>query len=453
MKAGGNSMKSKTLTGLTTFLVMALISAATLISAAQLVAERRIDATDSKDKKDKDKDKAKDKARDKDIDKEKDTDNDKEKDKEKDKDKGEKASKKARQTGSSPVKNAPPEVKLATGDTTNVNGNDIESVVASVETAPVPNTGDAADDPAIWVNPADPSQSTVIGTDKLGGLAVYDLAGKELQYLKIGRLDNVDLRQGFKLSGKSVALVTAGNRADNSIAIYRVNEKSRLLEEVGARAITTLPVYGSCMYRSAKTESVYYFATSKSGDVEQWELFDNGRGKVDGKRVRAFKVGTVTEGCVADDDLGQLYISEEAVGIWKYGAEPDAGTTRTQVDKTGPGGHLVPDVEGLAIAYGPNGTGYLMASSQGNHSYVVYRREGSNAFVKQFRIAAGDGIDGTEDTDGVDVTMTPLGSTFPHGMFVAQDGLNDNGNQNFKLIPLERILGSTNTQRERSGTQ
>jgi len=57
-------MKSKTLTGLTTFLVMALISAATLISAAQLVAERRIDATDSKDKKDKDKDKAKDKARD-----------------------------------------------------------------------------------------------------------------------------------------------------------------------------------------------------------------------------------------------------------------------------------------------------------------------------------------------------------------------------------------------------
>jgi len=101
----------------------------------------------------------------------------------------------------------------------------------------------------------------------------------------------------------------------------------------------------------------------------------------------------------------------------------------------------------------PDGTGYLMASSQGNHSYVVYRREGSNAFVKQYRIAAGDGIDGTEDTDGVDVTMTPLGSTFPHGMFVAQDGLNDNGNQNFKLIPLERILGSTNTQRERSGTQ
>src|SRR6185436_16432801 len=117
MKAGGNSMKTKTLTGLTSFLVMALISAATLISAAQLVAERRIDATDSKDKKDKDKDKEK--AKDKDIDKEK----DKEKEKDKDRDKGEKASKKARQTGSSPGKNAPPEVKIATGDTTDVNGN------------------------------------------------------------------------------------------------------------------------------------------------------------------------------------------------------------------------------------------------------------------------------------------------------------------------------------------
>jgi 3-phytase len=356
---------------------------------------------------------------------------------------------KARPSPSSPGKNAPPGVAIAVGNTTDSNGNPIESVIASVETAPVPNGGDAADDPAIWVNPADPSKSTVIGTDKQGGLAVYDLAGKQLQYLKIGKVDNVDLRQGFKLGGQAVALVTAGSRTDNSIAIYRVNEKTRLLEDVAARVITTLPVYGSCMYRSPKTEKFYYFVTSKSGDIEQWELFDNGQGKIDGKKVRAFKVGTVIEGCVADDDLGHLYISEEAVGIWKYGAEPGAGTTRTQVDKTGQGGHLVPDVEGLAIAYGPTGTGYLMASSQGNHSYVVYRREGDNAFVKTFRVSAGDGIDGTEDTDGVDVTMTPLGSTFPHGVFVAQDGTNDNANQNFKLVPLERILGSTSTQKER----
>src|SRR5262245_62088203 len=39
----------------------------------------------------------------------------------------------------------------------------LETVMATVETDPVPNGGDAADDPAIWVNPNDPAQSVIIG--------------------------------------------------------------------------------------------------------------------------------------------------------------------------------------------------------------------------------------------------------------------------------------------------
>ncbi|PYK99620.1 MAG: hypothetical protein DME19_08030 [Verrucomicrobia bacterium] len=31
-------------------------------------------------------------------------------------------------------------------------------------------------------------------------------------------------------------------------------------------------------------------------------------------------------GCVADDELGLFYVAEEAAGIWKFGAEPDAGS-------------------------------------------------------------------------------------------------------------------------------
>ena len=37
--------------------------------------------------------------------------------------------------------------------------------------------GDAAEDPAIWVNQASPAQSTIIGTDKQGGVAVYTSRG------------------------------------------------------------------------------------------------------------------------------------------------------------------------------------------------------------------------------------------------------------------------------------
>src|SRR5215204_4006838 len=78
----------------------------------------------------------------------------------------------------------------------------VASVSATVETEPVRSGGDAADDPAIWVHPSNPAESTIIGTDKQGGLVVYDLAGKQLQYLSDGKMDNVDLRPGFPLGGE-----------------------------------------------------------------------------------------------------------------------------------------------------------------------------------------------------------------------------------------------------------
>ncbi len=145
----------------------------------------------------------------------------------------------------------------------------VEQVAPTVETYPVPHSGDAADDPAIWVHPTDPAQSTILGTDKQGGLAVYDLAGRQLQYLPDGNLNNVDLRQGFPLGGQAVALVTATNRTNNSLAIYRVNPGTRLLENVAARTITLgITGYGLCMYRSASTGKYYVYVDSALGEVE-----------------------------------------------------------------------------------------------------------------------------------------------------------------------------------------
>jgi 3-phytase len=151
-------------------------------------------------------------------------------------------------------------------------------------------------------------------------------------------------------------------------------------------------------------------------------------------------VGSQTEGCVADDELGHLYVGEETRGIWKLGAEPDAPAPGELIAETSASGPLVADVEGLTIARGAAGAGYLIASSQGSNSYVVYRRDDDNAFVGTFSIGSGDGIDGTEETDGIDVSTADLGPAFPGGVFVAQDGDNDDGAQNFKLVPYERVV-------------
>jgi 3-phytase len=312
-------------------------------------------------------------------------------------------------------------------------------VSASVETDPVPHDGDAADDPAIWVHPRDPARSVILGTDKRGGLALYDLAGTQLQYLPAGDVDNVDLRTGFPLGGRPVTIVTAGNRTDNSIGIYRLDEASRRLVEVAARTLHPgVATYGSCMYHSRRTGRHYYVVTSKTGGVEQWELYERAAG-VDGRRVRGFRLGSQTEGCVADDELGSLYVSEERRGIWKYGAEPDAGGSGTLVDRTSRAGHLSPDVEGVTIAHDALGGGFLIASSQGDSTFRVYRREAANQYVGAFKIQAGGEVDGVEHADGIDVTTTGLGGAFASGVFVAQDGRNRGGNQNFKLVPWSEI--------------
>jgi myo-inositol-hexaphosphate 3-phosphohydrolase len=307
------------------------------------------------------------------------------------------------------------------------------SVVPSVETA----SASGADDIAIWIHPTDTSQSTIIGAVKTSSssLRVYDLSGRELQRISTSQVNNVDLRYNFPLSGQTSTLLVGSRRSNDSIAIYKVNPQTGLLQDVAARTISTgMKIYGAAMYVSPTSGKYYAFVSSESGQIQQWELFATTTGKVDARQVRSFSVGSQSEGLVADDLLGHLYVGEEDVGIWKYSAEPGGGNARTRVDTTAAGGHLRADVEGLSIYYGQDGAGYLLASSQGSHEFAVYRRAGDNSFVGSFKLISGGGIDAVSDTDGIDVTNFPLGNQFPLGMFVAQD--ND---ENFKLARFDAI--------------
>ena len=334
-------------------------------------------------------------------------------------------------------------------------GSDVETktnwiqagLMAKVETAPVPSAADAADDVAVWIHPTNRALSTVIGTDKTRGVGVYDLAGNTLQFLADGQLNNVDLRYGFPLGGTEVALVTCGERGTNRIAIYAVDPGTRLLRNVAARVITPgIAVKGSCMYRSHVTGDTYFFGTSETGQMEQWRLFDDGAGRVDAVRVRTFSLPTQVEGCVADDEAGFFFCSEEAAGVWRFGAEPGAGTARVLVDSTGAAGHLTEDVEGLTIYYASGGAGYLLVSSQGSSDYAVYDRRAPHAFLFQFQIGENLalGIDAVTGTDGIEVVNLGLGSAFPGGVFIVQDDVNPGANQNFKLVPWPAIANSAN---------
>jgi 3-phytase len=322
------------------------------------------------------------------------------------------------------------------------------TVVPAVETTPVPSTPgeDAADDPAIWVHPEDKSQSTIIGTNKKGGLAVYNLNGEQLYYYPVGRVNNVDVCYGFPLNGQKTDLVAATNRTSNSITLMKVDSQTGALSDVADTMIKSnvQEVYGICMYASPKTNDYYVFVNGKEGAVEQWKLIPGDSNRIRASVVREFRLASQPEGMVADDETGDLYIGEENACIWKYGAEPGDGDQCTKIamsDTSNP--NIAYDIEGLTMYYAPEGKGYLIASSQGNYSFAVFKREGNNEYITSFSITDGVGIDRVEETDGIDVTAIGLGTHFPSGVFVAQDGFNYDhdtlANQNFKLVPWERI--------------
>ena len=295
------------------------------------------------------------------------------------------------------------------------------SVTATVETDPVSHSGDAADDPAIWVHPTDPAKSVVIGTDKDGALEVYNLSGTRIQRIDGDYGNNVDLRGDI--------VVSADDEAD-VMHVYRISprdSKLTLLEDVP----TEVTPHGICMYKSPTSGKLYAYPNSTSGRLEQIELTISGD-DVTASSVRLFDAGSAVEGCYADQTTGKLYLGEEDEGVWVYGAEPDAGDTRTQLDNTGKYGHLVADVEGITAAHG-----YLIVSSQGSNDFAVYNRT-SGTFLGYFTVATKSGDD-CNDTDGIDATAAYLGSKFPHGLFVCQDGDNYGGNQNFKFVPINKI--------------
>ncbi|WP_372795015.1 phytase [Pontiella sp.] len=348
-----------------------------------------------------------------------------------------------------------------------VAGQTIYEVEPAVETVASHVSGDYLDDPAIWIHPDDPAQSAVIGTCKhptQGGLYVYNLDGSTNQFLQSGTQNGVDLRYNFPLGETTIDLVVSGDRGSDTLKLFSMNASTRQLEPIGARdlpmALSGDPGYGLCMYRSEHSGKTYCFVGNTGGGVEQWELYDNGSNRVDGTIVRTFDAGGICEGMVADDELGFYYIAEENVGIWKYDAEPDGGTTRVSVATAAVGQPIVPDIEGLSIYYGREGSGYLLVSSQGEDSgtdpfsdtFAVYERGGTNAYVMSFEVVAANGIDAVTRTDGIDVCNVPLNTTFSNGLFATHDTDNGAENTSFKLVPWENITSAppTNLQTDLS---
>ncbi len=313
-------------------------------------------------------------------------------------------------------------------------------VTARGETAPVGTANaDAADDPAIWRNPADPLASLIVGTDKKAGLYVYGLDGAVRHRVPDGLLNNVAL---VTLDDGRV-IVAASDRSDrrnSAVRLYRLDTVAARLELLGSVPSGRGQGYGLCIDPVTNGTTIQVFAALKRGDVRQLQIrLDPGKVPV-GKLVRAFKLRSQIEGCVVDGRSRSLFVGEEDVGIWRFGADALAPRRGWLVARTD-GRMLVADVEGLALVQdGPRTL--LVASSQGDSAYALYAvpdvRSAPLTPLGRFRIVGG-ALGAASETDGIELVLGDFGPDYPGGLFVAQDGDNAPHAQNFKLVAWDDI--------------
>lgn len=311
------------------------------------------------------------------------------------------------------------------------------AVAAQGETTPVGTANrDAADDPAIWRNAANPAASLIVGTDKRAGIHSYGLDGQQRGFFAAGEVNNVDLRDGVEWAGQPIILVGASDRNDLSsprillLALDPVSGQFTHLATLHSEA--SGEAYGFCFGRIAGERMPRAYVITKEGAVQEYLLAAPAGARGAALTAgREWRVGSQSEGCTVDDRTGQLYLGEEDVGIWRIDLAA-ASSVPVPFATVGQEDGLVADVEGLAIAPAGTQSGYLIASSQGDNAYALFDLE-TGVLRGRFRINGGT-IGGTSETDGIEVALGDFGPAYPDGLFIAQDGDNAPAAQNFKLV-------------------
>ena len=314
-------------------------------------------------------------------------------------------------------------------------------VRAVLETPSVGTVGDdAADDPAIWASKTPvtvegvQTPGFVVGTDKKAGLYVYGFDGAVLQFMPEGLLNNVDAVEGLNVDGRPQLLIGASDRTPGrmGVALYLFDPAGTGDNKVrywGSITTDVVEPYGFCLAR--RGEEIHAILVGHEGELRQFVVAAGPDGRPSAQLVRRAEIGSISEGCAADPATDALYVNEENVGLWRYSLDPASGGTRTLVQPVA-SGVLVADAEGLTTLTDGDAR-YLIASSQGDSTFPVWRIDGAAPQYKGRFVVVDGTVDGVTGTDGLAALGGPVGP-FPEGLVVIQDDVNDTGTQNFKYV-------------------
>jgi 3-phytase len=288
------------------------------------------------------------------------------------------------------------------------------------------------DDPAIWVNRANPAESLVLGTDKDvdGALMVFGLDGVEQKDKSVRGLlrpNNCDIAYDIALGEGTADLVVVAERFAHRLRVYRLPDMAPvdgggIPVFAGERA---RDVMGIALYRRPHDGALFAivsrsdFGAPRQGYLHQYRLVDDGTGQLTGIFVRAFGDWSglkEIEALAVDNELGHVYASDETFGVRKYLADPAAEDAEDELAVIGQAG-FARDHEGISIYPTGTGTGYILVSDQQADTFRIFAREGTAANPHEHALLGVVKLS-TEESDGSDVTAAELPG-FPGGLFVA----------------------------------
>lgn len=307
-----------------------------------------------------------------------------------------------------------------------------------------------ADDPAIWTNSLDATQSRVICVAKNGDIGVYDLEARFLLQTVAPdpasvRYNNVDILRGVAVGRETIDIAVVSDRLNDRMVFFRIDpttgfvsditdpELPRVFPEVDVAEQET--VYGVAAWTSDAGQPYAFVSMRKNSLVLIYLARAERRPDRLGVRGDIDLPGTPSAPLSPENPQVEGMVADEANDAPDIGQE-QVGFLRTNATRRRPTPTLVDRVRDFG---GPQGPGTWLTADVEVYDGRLRRRRWrpvglesgrfdlcdddrvTNAKVGRFAIGGGT-IDAVEECDGAAVSTNTFGGIWPGGLLVVQDG-------------------------------
>jgi len=222
-------------------------------------------------------------------------------------------------------------------------------------------------------------EQSYLVVDEQQGIRWLDTEGKQLAHLHQSA-ELLDWRTlvvpSDATTKKSIVIVATVFLPEQQPGLVMLDTATQQLRELARLPVPAFKIENLCLSRdSANNLSLYLL--DERGTAEHWLVAD-AKGNALAKHLRNLPIPPNSKSCAVDDEQDLLFIVEESVGVWAFGASAETAPGRRVVDMAAPFGKLADGVESLAVV--PQG---LLILAPEQKMLMLYRTAQSKFTLQQ----------------------------------------------------------------------